>query len=213
MHSVRGRLITFEGIDGSGKTTQLRLLEARFVAAGHQVLATREPGGTALGRQLREALLAGDPGSVDPLAELLLYAADRAHHVRQLIRPALDEGTIVLCDRYADATVAYQGYGRGFSLDLICQLNELATGGLMPALTLIYDLPVEVGLARIGQRQSLSGEGPASNRLDRESVDFHSRVREAYHALAAAEPERCRLIPAAGSIEETFALTLSAIGE
>lgn len=210
---MSGRLITFEGIDGSGKTTQLRRLEAHLAAAGHRVLTTREPGGTPLGRQVREVLLAGEEGSVDPLAELLLYAADRAHHVRRLIRPALDEGCVVLSDRFCDATIAYQGFGRGLSLPLIRQLNDLATGGLVPSLTLIYDLPVETGLARIGRRQSAGGPQEASDRIDRESVEFHRRVREGYHALAAAEPGRFRLIPADGSIDETFRLTLAAVAD
>lgn len=214
-----GKLITFEGIDGSGKTTQLQRLGTFLREAGYDVLTTREPGGTPLGRQIRQALLDGESGSVDPLAELLLYAADRAQHVRQLIRPALLAGRIVLCDRFCDATVAYQGYGRGFPIDLIIQLNQLATDGLTPDLTLFYDLPVEEGLARTRGRQTAGAPGRENqaDRLDREPLDFHRRVREGYHFLvnsAAVRAElpdvelsRFRVVPAGGSIEEVFIRT------
>ncbi|MFN7827102.1 MAG: dTMP kinase [Acidobacteriota bacterium] len=204
--ALTGRLITFEGIDGSGKSTQLRRLAQSLTAAGYEVITTREPGGTPLGTRLRAALLDGEPGSVDPLAELLLYAADRAQHIRQLVRPALEAGRIVLSDRFYDATVAYQGHGRGFPLALIHQLNQLATEGLTPDLTLVYDLDVAVGLARTHDRQT----GAASDqpdRLDREPSAFHQRVRAGYHALIAADPRRCRAVPATGTVEEVFALT------
>ncbi len=204
-----GRLITFEGIDGSGKTTQLQLLAAFLRESGYEVVTTREPGGTPLGRQIRQALLEGDSESVDPLAELLLYAADRAQHVRRLIRPAIAEGKIVLCDRFCDATIAYQGHGRGFSLDLIQHLNHLATGGLTPDLTLLYDLEVEAGLARTRARQvqAIAGTSHEQDRLDREPFDFHRQVRAGYQALLREHPARLRLIPAAGSIDEIFART------
>ncbi|MFZ4630013.1 MAG: dTMP kinase, partial [Blastocatellia bacterium] len=153
-NGVAGQLITVEGIDGCGKTTQLQLLASYCRSLGVEVVVTREPGGTDLGVQLRSVLLGGDPGSVDPLAELLLYAADRAQHVQRLIRPALEAGKIVLCDRYVDASLAYQGYGRGFSLSLVAELNRLATGGVGPARTLLYDLEVEEGLRRTQLRQS-----------------------------------------------------------
>jgi dTMP kinase len=201
-----GRLITFEGIDGSGKTTQLRMLAQALSAAGYDVVTTREPGGTQLGKRIRAALLDGEPGSVDPLAELLLYAADRAQHIRQLVRPALQSGQIVLSDRFFDATVAYQGYGRGFPLDLVHQLNHLASEGLTPDLTLVYDLDVAAGLARTQERQTgLTVELP--DRLDREPQEFHQRVRDGYHALIAADPRRCRVVSAAGSIAEVFEMT------
>ena len=205
-----GKLITFEGIDGSGKTTQLRRLEEYLTRAGYRVVTTREPGGTPLGLKIRAALLDGENGSVDPLAELLLYAADRAQHVRQLVLPAIDDGKIVLCDRFFDATIAYQGYGRGFSLDMIRQLNLLATGGLTPHLTLVYDLDVESGFARTRTREvagSGSNEG-SPDRLDREPLDFHRRVREGYLSLVRENDSRFSIIPADGLVDDVFKETL-----
>lgn len=198
---MSGTFISFEGIDGSGKTTQLRRLENDLQARGLDVLATREPGGTPLGIRLRAALLDAHE-QVDPLTELLLYAADRAQHVRALVRPALAAGRIVLTDRYSDATVAYQGAGRGFSPQLIAEVIQLATGGLMPDITLIFDLPVQTGTSRTRRRAHQTQEG---DRLDAEDAAFHELVREAYLQLAAAEPQRVRIIDASGSIDETHA--------
>jgi len=198
---VSGTFISFEGIDGSGKTTQLRRLENDLQARGLDVLATREPGGTPLGIRLRAALLDAHE-QVDPLAELLLYAADRAQHVRTLVRPALAAGRIVLTDRYADATVAYQGAGRGFSPQLIAEVIRLATGGLMPDITLVFDLPVQAGTLRTRRRAHQTQE---ADRLDAEGAAFHELVREAYLQLAAAEPQRVQVIDASGSIDETYA--------
>src|SRR5262249_1682708 len=153
-----GKLITFEGIDGCGKSTQLRLLEQYLLERGLPVLSTREPGGTELGKKIRSALLDGGPGSVEPLAELLLYAADRPDHVRRVILPAVEEGKVVLSDRFFDATTVYQGYARGFDISLVNKLNTLATGGLNPDLTLLFDLDVEVALKRTRKRgDELSG--------------------------------------------------------
>lgn len=196
--------ITFEGIDGSGKSTQMRMLASHLRLQGREVVATREPGGTPLGLRVRAVVLDADE-QVDPLAELLLYAADRAQHVRALVRPALDSGRIVLSDRYADATAAYQGAGRGFPEDLISGLIALATGGLMPDLTLVFDVSVEESLRRAKRR---THDGPAADRLDAEDAAFHTRVRDAYLRLAAAEPGRVRVIDAAGSVEETHAEVL-----
>lgn len=198
---MSGTFISFEGIDGSGKTTQLRRLENDLRARGLDVLATREPGGTPLGIRLRAALLDARE-QVDPLAELLLYAADRAQHVRALVQPALEAGRIVLTDRYADATVAYQGAGRGFSPQLIAEVIRLATGGLMPDITLVFDLPVQTGTLRTRRRAHQTQE---EDRLDAEDSAFHELVRKAYLQLAAAEPERVRVIDAGGSIDETHA--------
>ena len=196
--------ITFEGIDGSGKSTQLRMLASHLRLQGHEVVATREPGGTPLGLRVRAVVLDADE-QVDPLAELLLYAADRAQHVRALVRPALDSGHVVLSDRYADATAAYQGAGRGFPEYLISQLIALATGGLRPDLTLVFDVSVEESLRRATRR---THDGPAPDRLDVEDAAFYARVRDAYLRLAAAEPDRVRVIDAAGSVEETHAAVL-----
>lgn len=204
---MSGAFITFEGIDGSGKSTQLRMLASHLRLRGLEVVTTREPGGTNLGKRLRAALLDVQE-QVDPLAELLLYAADRAQHVRTLLRPALDSRHIVLSDRYSDATVAYQGAGRGFSPELIAEVVELATEGLKPDLTLIFDLSVAECVTRT--RRRAEGESGA-DRLDSEDAAFHTRVRNAYLKIAAAEPERVHLINASGSINETHALVLDAV--
>jgi dTMP kinase len=193
--------ITFEGIDGCGKSTQLRMLASELRLRGREVVSTREPGGTPLGLGIRQLLLESEE-QVDPLAELLLYAADRAQHVRSHVRPALDSGHVVLSDRYADATVAYQGAGRGFPAELVSELVVLATGGLMPDLTLIFDLPVDESQRRQARRMS---KGHKADRLDAEDAAFHTRVRDAYLRIAAAEPERVRVIDAAGSVQETQA--------
>jgi dTMP kinase len=208
----RGKLITFEGIDGCGKSTQMRLLGQYLTERGVGVVSTREPGGTELGRKVRSALLDGGAGSVEPLAELLLYAADRAQHVRRVILPALSLGKVVLSDRFYDATTVYQGYARGFDLELVNQLNELATGGLKPDLTLLFDLDVETGLKRTMRRGDGTGVTAARpDRLDQEPVEFHERVRQAYLDIAAREPERFRVIPSAGPVEVTFELMIRAV--
>jgi dTMP kinase len=196
---VAGVFITFEGIDGSGKSTQLRMLASALRLRGLEVVTTREPGGTPFGKRLRTALL-DNQIEVDPLAELLLFASDRAQHVRSLVRPALESDHIVLSDRYADATIAYQGAGRGFSPELIREVVELATGGLKPDLTLFFDLSVAAGVARAHRR---AGNGHQADRLDSEDMEFHTRVRNAYLEIAAAEPERVRTIDASGSTDET----------
>jgi dTMP kinase len=196
---VTGTFITFEGIDGSGKSTQLRLLANFLRSLGGEVLVTREPGGTPVGLRLRAALLDAQE-EVDPLAELLVFAADRAQHVRRVLRPALASGKIVLSDRYADATRAYQGAGRGFSEDLISEIIQLATEGLKPDLTLLFELSVDESSARTRRRSEGKQKG---DRLDSENVEFHTRVRAAYLNLAASEPERFRIITTKGSVDET----------
>jgi dTMP kinase len=193
-----GFFITFEGIDGSGKSTQLRLVASELNRLGYKVETTREPGGTPLGNRLRTLLL-DTREHVDPLAELLMYAADRAQHVRTFIKPALAAGHIVLSDRYMDATFAYQGAGRGFSHALIEQVVSIATEGLKPHLTLLFDLSIKEGRSRIKHR----AQWQKNDRLDREELDFHSRVRDGYLQLASAEPERIKLINATGTIQET----------
>ncbi|HEV7373914.1 MAG TPA: dTMP kinase [Pyrinomonadaceae bacterium] len=202
-----GPFITFEGIDGCGKSTQVRLLAGELRMRGLEVVSTREPGGTALGKRLRDVLL--DPQiEVDPLAELLLFAADRAQHVRTLLLPTIESGTIVLSDRYADATAAYQGAGRNFTPEMIANVISLATGGLKPDLTLIFDLPVAECLARTSRRTEDENQ---TDRLDAEDAAFHTRVRNAYLKLAADEPERVRIINASGSINETHALVIEVV--
>lgn len=198
---MAGTFITFEGIDGSGKSTQLRLLASFLQLNGCEVVVTREPGGTPVGLRLRAALLDAEE-QVDPLTELLVFAADRAQHVQRLLSPALALGQIVLSDRYADATVAYQGAGRGFSPELISEIVELATGGLKPDLTLLFDLPVAESTARKSRRANDKHKG---DRLDSEDTEFHKRVRDAYLGIAAADPERVRIIDASGPAENIHA--------
>jgi len=204
---LTGTFITFEGIDASGKSTQLRRLASVLRLRGLDVVETREPGGTPLGARLRAALLDAQE-QVDPLAELLLYAADRAQHVRALLRPALAAGRVILSDRYADATLAYQGAGRGFEPALVAEVVALATAGLQPDLTLLFDLPVAESSARARHRTK---HGEPGDRLDLENESFHTRVREAYLLIANAEPERVRVIDASLSIEEIHAQVLTLV--
>lgn len=199
-----GTFITFEGIDGSGKSTQLRLLNNFLRTHGCNALLTREPGGTKLGLRLREALLDATE-EVDPLTELLVFAADRAQHVRRILVPALQNGAVVISDRYADATVAYQGAGRGFSPELIFQIVQLATGGLKPDLTLLFDVSIKESTTRTTRRstgRNAAARG-ARDRLDIEDAEFHARVRDAYLRIAAAESERVKLIDTSGPVERT----------
>ena len=199
---MAGTFITFEGIDGSGKSTQLRLLANFLRAQKCEVLTTREPGGTPVGLKLRAALLDAQE-EVDPLTELLVFAADRAQHVRRVLRPAIAAGQVVLSDRYADATVAYQGAGRGFSSELISRIVALATEGLKPDLTLLFDLPVAESGARTRRRSEGKHKSETADRLDAENAEFHSRVRTAYLDLAAEQPERFRIVESGGSVDDT----------
>ncbi|MFC1714535.1 dTMP kinase [Candidatus Poribacteria bacterium] len=190
----RGMFISLEGVEGCGKSIQAELLAEHVAKLGHSVIRTHEPGGTPIAEQIREILL--DPRNSDMahIAELLLYLASRAQHVFQLILPALNEGKIVICERFSDATFAYQGYARGLDLDHLKQVNDIATGGLEPDLTLILDLDAADGLSRKQHDQR--------DRLENESVDFHNRVREAYLVIARQSPDRVQVIDATGSIED-----------
>jgi dTMP kinase len=183
---VRGVLITFEGVEGSGKTTQIRRLERYLAQAGHRVEVTREPDGTKLGVAIRRLF---EQGNVAPLAEMFLFMAARQQHVAETIAPWLDRGRIVLCDRYTDATVAYQGYGRGLDPAMIKEMNVRATSGVLPDLTLVFDVPPEEGFKRIGRRRL--------DRFEREALAFHRRVRRGYLEIRRAEPKRVRLVRAA----------------
>ncbi|MBK8303986.1 MAG: dTMP kinase [Pyrinomonadaceae bacterium] len=194
---MTGKFITFEGIDGSGKSTQLRMLADVLRARGLDVVTTREPGGTPLGRALREAFLETKE-TVAPMAELLAFAADRAQHVEYLIKPAIAAGRIVISDRYADATFAYQGAGRGFPEDKVNQVIELATGGLKPDLTLFFDITVETAIERMNARDESQAK---KNRMDEETADFYGRVRRAYFGIAEREPKRFQVIEASGSVD------------
>jgi dTMP kinase len=200
---------SFEGIDGCGKSTQLRLLASHLRQQGVEVVTTREPGGTPLGQQLRHVLLEAET-RVDPLAELLLYAADRAQHVRTLVRPALEAGQVVLTDRYADATVAYQGAGRGFEPGVVAAIVDLATGGLRPEITLLFDLPVAEARERWRQQRRLP-ERPEGDKIESEDAAFHERVRACYLRLAEQEPERVRVVDASRAIEDIHQAVLDIV--
>jgi dTMP kinase len=195
------RFITFEGIEGCGKTTQIRLAEAWLRERGVSLVATAEPGGTPLGRKIREMLLNRGPCSIDAEAELLLFAASRAQHVRETIRPALDAGQWVLCDRFSDATMVYQGFGRRLDVGFIRTLNAFSALNVIPERTLLFDLPVEAGLARAEKRAAGIRAEAAEDRFEREERAFHDRVREGYLSLAAEETERFRIIDGAADIE------------
>lgn len=187
--------ITFEGPEGSGKTSQIPQLRDYLVAIGYPVFCTREPGGTSIGDQIREVLLANKNTDMHPRSEILLFQASRAQLVEQEINPRLEANEIVLCDRYADSTIAYQGYGHRLDLEQLRNIVHFATGGLKPDLTLLLDLDVEIGLTR---RQKDGG----INRLDAFELDFHHRVRSGYLELVAAEPERWVIIDASQSPEQ-----------
>jgi dTMP kinase len=206
---LKGRFITFEGIDGSGKSTQLRILADELSKADIEVITTCEPGGTPLGRALREAFLETTE-TVAPMAELLSFAADRAQHVEYFIKPALAEGKIVISDRYADATFAYQGAGRGFDEDKVNQVIELATGGLKPDLTLFFDITVEEALRRMSDREESHTK---KNRMDEETGEFYTRVRDSYLGIAEREPDRFRVINAMGTMKDIHDQVISVLSE
>ena len=192
--SPRGVFITFEGVDGAGKTTQIRNVRGWFEERGFEVVMTCEPGGTPLGAELRR-LVQNGPDDIDPRTEALLYAADRAYHVATVVRPALARGAVVLGDRYIDSSLAYQGAARSLGVDEIAAMSAWATEGLSPRTTFLLDLPPEVGAGR---------RTDAPDRMERESADFHERVRREYLRLADAEPDRIVVIDAVGTREEVF---------
>lgn len=186
---AKGLFITLEGAEGAGKTTQTGLLADWLAGLGLDVLLTREPGAGSIGRQIRAVLLAPENAALAPMTEALLLAADRAQHVAETLAPALAAGKVVLCDRFADSFFAYQGYGRGLPLDRLRALNEAATGGLWPDITLLLELPPDEGLKRAAARG-------AADRMERERPEFHRRLAAGYAALAEAEPQRIRRIDA-----------------
>lgn len=194
MNTPKGLFITFEGGDGCGKTTQLNLVEKYLSEKGQNIIKTREPGSIGLGQKLREVLLHYD-GDVASTAEAFLFLADRAQHIEKLVLPAIAEGKIVLCDRHTDSTIAYQGYGRGGNIEQIKMLNNLATQGLKPDLTLIFDVSEEIAQTRVGAEK---------DRMESAGNEFHKRVRNGYLEIAKQEPSRVKVIDANLSIEEVF---------
>ena len=210
MEIARGRFITFEGIDGCGKTTQFRLLAQWLRENGKDVTETVEPGGTNIGQQIRKILLDPASAEIQPRTELLLYFASRAQNVEQVIRPALDRGSIVLCDRFTDSTLVYQGCGRGLDTAIVRDLDRIACGGVKPDVTVLIDIDLETSLHRARRRNERTG--PAESRIDEEDAAFHERVRKGYLALAEAERDRIVKIDGRAGIGEVAKRVREAIG-
>lgn len=200
---TKGSFITFEGGDGCGKTTQIKLLDEYLRNKGYKTLLTREPGSKGLGIKLREILLNYD-GEVSPTCESFLFLADRAQHVDCIIKPALEEGVVVLCDRHTDSTVAYQGYGRGLDLEQIHKLNNIATGGLKPDLTIVLDVDVETSQKRVGSEK---------DRMESAGIEFFERVRKGFLEIAKQEPNRVKVINSTQSIEDIHKQILELIAK
>lgn len=188
--------ITFEGIEGSGKSTQIKLLMPVLQAKGYDCITTREPGATKIGEKIRAILLDSSHNSMFSITELLLYEADRAQHVREIIKPALQANKVVVSDRFFDATTVYQGYARGFDLEVIEQMHHMVVGSLKPDLTIILDLPVDLGLKRAWERINTQSTHVREDRFEKEALAFHEKVRQGYLAMARLEPERFRVIDA-----------------
>jgi dTMP kinase len=204
---MRGLFITLEGIDGSGKSTQRDLLSKELRRRGLDTVGTREPGGTAIGEGIRHLMVSDATAHIAPTTELLLYVAARAQHVAELIRPSLVAGRIVISDRYTDSTVAFQGYGRGLDLTMIDELNNFATGGLKPDLTIVFDLDPGVARTRQGSRPI----GGLLGAFDDQHRDFHERMREGYFRMAQQEPSRIRIVDASGAVEDTHSKVLALV--
>ena len=190
-HSYKGTFVTLEGPEGAGKTTQVKLLSKELTQLDVDHVITRDPGGTPLGRQVRRILLSPE-NKVAPMAELLLYQADRAQHVAELILPSLERGALVICDRYIDSTIAYQGYGRKIDFDLINTLNQMSTGGLIPDLTILFDIESQDGLSRL--------HPGGHDRMEQEDLAFHHRVRDGYRRIAGENPDRFRILDASKAL-------------
>ncbi len=188
----KGLFITLEGADGCGKTTQLNLLKEYLTSKGYEIVVTREPGGKGLGEKLREILLNYD-GEVSDRCEAFLYLADRAQNIDTIIKPAINSGKIVLCDRHTDSSVAYQGYGREQNIDNINMLNELAVNGVHPDLTIVFDIDTETSMARVGAEK---------DRLESAGIEFHKRVRNGYLEIAKKNPQRIKVVDASQTIED-----------
>ena len=196
--------ITFEGIEGTGKSTQITRVKEYFEAQGKEVFLTLEPGGSRVGQELRKMLLHVDNKDLTPITELFLYLADRAQHISQVIRPELEAGKVVLCDRFADSTVVYQGYGRGLDTTMLRQLNDVAVDGLWPDLTIVLDIDPEIGLKRATLRNIEDGIAKEEGRFEAEHISFHRRIREGYLTWAAMNRDRIRVADAAGTPDEVF---------
>ncbi len=194
--------ITLEGIEGSGKSTQLPDIVKFLKSRGHDCIITREPGGTKIGQKIRKILLDPESNDMDPLAELLLYTADRAQHIKTIVNPLLVEGKTVLCDRYFDATVVYQGFARGLDIELINRLHEMLFNNLKPDLTILLDLQPKLGLSRAWKQIGNGARTGLEIRFEEEALEFHEKVRAGYLELSRIEPERFRVIDASGDEEQ-----------
>ncbi|WP_066302026.1 dTMP kinase [Bacillus sp. FJAT-29937] len=195
----KGIFITMEGPDGAGKTTIINMLGSRLEAEGYQVMQTREPGGIDIAEQIRNVILDKNNTKMDPRTEALLYAAARRQHLVEKVMPALEKGYVVLCDRFIDSSLAYQGYARGLGMDEVFSINQFAIEGMMPQATFYFDIEPEAGLERINRHKDRE-----VNRLDLENVEFHHNVREGYYKLIEGHPERIYKIDASQSIEEVY---------
>ncbi len=204
---TKGRFITFEGGEGAGKSTQVKTLAEALRQRGREVVTTREPGGAPGAEQIRQLLVSGDPGRWDGMTEALLHFAARRDHLRSMVWPALEEGKWVISDRFADSTLAYQGYGHGLPHEQIKDLYRLAVGDFVPDLTLILDLPVETGLKRALSR------GGAEDRYEKMDVSFHQRLRDGFLTIAAQEPARCAVVPADQDEAKVAAAVLAVVDE
>jgi len=204
---MKGLFVTFEGIDGCGKSTQRDLLARELERRGFDVLTTREPGGTPIGEDIRKILVSDPSVHIAPTTELLLYVAARAQHVAELIKPALLAGRIVISDRYTDSTVAFQGHGRGLDLEMIDELNNFATSGLGPDLTIVFDLDPAKARDRLGSRPM----GGLLGAFDEQHSEFHERMRQGYLKMSKNDPARIRVVDAGGSVEQTHAEVLSIV--
>ena len=204
---MRGIFITLEGIDGCGKSTQGEMLAEQLKRRGFEIVVTREPGGTAIGEGIRQLMVSDASVHVAPTTELLLYVAARAQHVAELIKPSLDSAKIVISDRYTDSTVAFQGYGRGLDLDVIERLNQFATGGLRPDLTIVFDLDPVTARSRVGSRPV----GGLLGAFDEQHAVFHERMRAGYLKMAENEPSRIRVVDATGAADETHERVISIV--
>ena len=202
-----GLFITFEGIDGCGKSTQRELLAQELKPRGFEIVITREPGGTVIGEDIRRLLISDASVHIAPPTELLLYVAARAQHVAELIKPSLEAGRVVISDRYTDSTVAFQGYGRGLDLEMVEELNRFATGGVVPDLTIVFDLDPAMARTRLGSRPV----GGLLGAFDDEDADFHERMRAGYLSMAKREPSRIRVVDASGSVEETHSSVMAIV--
>jgi len=209
---MKGKFITLEGIEGSGKSTQIVLLANYLKSLGIRMVLTREPGGTLIGDQVRKILLDPANTTLDPKAELLLYAASRAQHLKEVILPHLEVPGVVLCDRFADATLAYQGYGRKLDIDLIRTLDRIVCAGLRPDITILLDIDAAAGVARARGRNNSRGLETEA-RFENEAIAFHERVRQGYLALARQEPERIRIVEASRSMENIQAEIRKIVGD